>query len=109
MITITERAAEAIKASMADEKLIVEDNYLRVAVKGGGCSGMSYDLGFDNAKKVGDIEIEKDGIRLLVGLKSQVFLAGTTLDFSAGLNGRGFVFTNPNAAGSCGCGESFSV
>jgi iron-sulfur cluster assembly protein len=109
VITITERAAEAIKASMADEKLPVEDNYLRVAVKGGGCSGMSYDLGFDNAKKVGDIEIEKDGIRLLVDLKSQVFLAGTTLDFSAGLNGRGFVFTNPNAAGSCGCGESFSV
>ena len=109
MITITERAAEAIKASLADEKLTVEDNYLRVAVKGGGCSGMSYDLGFDNAKKVGDIEIEKDGVRLLVDLKSQVFLAGTTLDFSAGLNGRGFVFTNPNAEGTCGCGESFSV
>ena len=109
MITITERAAEAIKASMADEKLTLEDNYLRVAVKGGGCSGMSYDLDFDNEKKTGDIEIEKDGVRLLVDLKSQVFLAGTTLDFSAGLNGRGFVFTNPNAAGTCGCGESFSV
>ncbi len=109
MITITERAAEAIKVSMADEKLTLEDNYLRVAVKGGGCSGMSYDLDFDIEKKTGDIEVEKDGVRLLVDLKSQVFLAGTTLDFSAGLNGRGFVFTNPNAAGTCGCGESFSV
>ena len=109
MITITETAAEAIKAAIADEKLAPEDTYLRVAVKGGGCSGMSYTLGFDNEKRTGDIEIEKDGVRLLVDLKSQVFLAGTTLDFSKGLNGRGFVFSNPNAAGTCGCGESFSV
>ena len=109
MLAITDTAAEAIKAAITDEKLVPEDTYLRVAVKGGGCSGMSYVLGFDKEKKVGDIEIEKDGVRLLVDLKSQVFLAGTTLDFSSGLNGRGFVFTNPNAAGTCGCGESFSV
>lgn len=109
MLSITETAAEAIRVAITDEKLVPEDTYLRVAVKGGGCSGMSYSLDFDNEKKVGDIEIEKDGVRLLVDLKSQVFLAGTTLDFSTGLNGRGFVFTNPNAAGTCGCGESFSV
>ena len=109
MVTITENAARAIKDAMVGENLQPESAYLRVAVKGGGCSGLSYELGFDNEKKVGDIEIEKDGVRMLVDLKSQVFLAGTTLDFTSGLNGRGFVFSNPNAAGTCGCGESFSV
>lgn len=94
---------------MTGENLAPEDTYLRVAVKGGGCSGLSYDLEFTNDKQVGDVEVEKDGIRVLVDLKSQVYLAGTTLDFSSGLNGRGFVFVNPNATGTCGCGESFSA
>jgi iron-sulfur cluster assembly protein len=109
MVTITENAAKAIKAAMVEENLSPEGAYLRVAVRGGGCSGLSYELGFDSEKKVGDIEVEKDGVRMLVDLKSQVFLAGTTLDFTSGLNGKGFVFTNPNASGTCGCGESFSV
>jgi iron-sulfur cluster assembly protein len=109
MVTITEDAARAIKAAMIEENLEPDSAYLRVAVKGGGCSGLSYELGFDKEKKVGDVEVEKDGVRMLVDLKSQVFLAGTTLDFTSGLNGKGFVFSNPNAAGTCGCGESFSV
>ncbi len=94
---------------MAGENLTPEDTYLRVAVKGGGCSGLAYDLEFTGDKEVGDVEVEKDGVRVLIDLKSQIYLAGTTLDFASGLNGKGFVFVNPNAAGTCGCGESFSV
>ncbi|UCG53038.1 MAG: iron-sulfur cluster assembly accessory protein [Candidatus Latescibacterota bacterium] len=109
MVTVTENAVAAIREAMVGDNLPPEETYLRVAVKGGGCSGLSYELGFDTEKQVGDVEIEKDGIRVLIDLKSQVYLAGTTLDFTSGLNGRGFVFVNPNATGTCGCGESFSV
>jgi iron-sulfur cluster assembly protein len=109
MVTITETAARAVKDVMAAEKLSPENTFLRVAVKGGGCSGLSYDLGFDTEKRVGDVVVEKDGVRLIIDLKSQLYLAGTTLDYSSGLSGRGFFFSNPNAAGTCGCGNSFSV
>ncbi|MBP2680992.1 MAG: iron-sulfur cluster assembly accessory protein [Candidatus Krumholzibacteriota bacterium] len=109
MVTITENAAKAVWAVMAEEKLSPEDTFLRVAVKGGGCSGLSYDLGFDKEKRVGDVIVEKDGIRLIIDLRSQVYLAGTTLDYTSGLSGRGFFFSNPNASGTCGCGNSFSV
>lgn len=109
MVVVTEDAAQAIRAAMEEEGLSTQDAFLRVAVKGGGCSGLSYELGFTLEKEVGDIEVEKDGVRVLVDLKSQIYLAGTTLDFSSGLNGKGFVFRNPNATGTCGCGESFSA
>jgi iron-sulfur cluster assembly protein len=109
MVTITEDAASAIKEAMTQENISADDTYLRVAVHGGGCSGLSYGLEFDKEKRVGDVEVEKDGVRLLIDLKSQVYLAGTTLDYSSGLGGKGFVFTNPNASGTCGCGNSFNV
>ena len=109
MVTITDKAVQAIKSAMTDESKTPEEAYLRVAVKGGGCSGFSYALSIDTEKLDGDLEIEKDGVRLLIDLKSQVYLAGSTLDFTTGLNGKGFVFHNPNATGTCGCGDSFSV
>ena len=109
MVTITDKAAEAIRSSMKEENVAVDSAYLRVSVRGGGCSGLMYDLTFDTEQREGDLVIEKDGVRLLVDQKSQLYLAGTTLDFTSGLNGKGFVFVNPNATGTCGCGESFSI
>jgi len=109
VVTITDNAVQAIKSAMADENKTPAQSYLRVGVKGGGCSGFSYVLSIETEKREGDAEIERDGVRLLIDLKSQVFLAGSTLDFTTGLNGKGFVFFNPNATGTCGCGDSFSV
>jgi len=108
MVTITDNAVKAIKAAMAEENLKPEETYLRVGVTGGGCSGLSYRLGFDD-KKDEDTVVEKDGVRLLIDPKSQIYLVGMTLDFTTGLNGKGFVFNNPNAKGTCGCGDSFSA
>jgi len=109
MLTITNSAVDAIRSAFAEENATPDTAYLRIGVKGGGCSGLSYDLTVDTEKRDGDLEIEQDGVRLLVDLKSQLYLAGTTLDHTSGLNGKGFVFVNPNATGTCGCGESFSV
>ena len=97
------------ETAFAEASATPEDAYLRVGVKGGGCSGLSYDLTIDTDKREGDVEIEKGGIRLLIDAKSQLYITGTILDHSTGLNGKGFVFVNPNATGTCGCGESFSV
>lgn len=85
------------------------DAYLRVGVEGGGCSGLSYKLDFDNDKKPEDQLFEDKGIKILVDKKSFLYLVGTELDFSGGLNGKGFQFINPNATRTCGCGESFAV
>lgn len=85
------------------------DYFLRVSVKGGGCSGLSYNLDFDNETKTGDQFFEDQGIKIALDMKSFLYLAGTELDFTDGLNGKGFNFINPNASRSCGCGESFSV
>ena len=85
------------------------NQFVRVGVESGGCSGLSYKLDFDNAKKDDDELIEDNGIKLLVNKKSYLYLVGTTLEFSDGLNGKGFVFNNPNANRTCGCGESFSL
>ena len=85
------------------------NQFVRVGVESGGCSGLSYKLDFDNAKKDDDELIEDNGIKLLVNKKSYLYLVGTTLEFSEGLNGKGFVFNNPNANRTCGCGESFSL
>lgn len=107
-IKTTERAVKEIKKIMGENK--VPGNYgLRVGVKGGGCSGLTYSLGFDEIPKEGDTTIEQNGIKLYIDGKSLFYLSGTVLDFTDGLNGKGFVFNNPNATKTCGCGESFGV
>lgn len=108
MISVSEKAASHVHAIMA-EKQVPSDYHLRVSVVGGGCSGLSYSLAFDNEMKDGDEKITENGVSLVVDGKSLLYLAGTVLDFSDGLNGKGFVFNNPNASRTCGCGESFSV
>lgn len=108
MISVTERAKDKI-ISLRHEEGKSGDNNIRVSVKGGGCSGLMYDLGFDEAIKPADQVFEDKGIKILVDKKSLLYLLGTTLDFSDGLNGKGFQFINPNASRTCGCGESFSV
>lgn len=109
MIAITDKAAKEIKRIQTTDES-AKDAHLRVMVVGGGCSGMSYKLGFDKAELASsDKSFEYDGVKLIVDAKSLLFLDGTTLDFSDGLNGTGFVFNNPNAKRTCGCGNSFSA
>ena len=86
-----------------------EGFFIRVGVDGGGCSGLMYQLSFDNEEKEGDKAFEDNGVKVVVDRKSYLYLVGTILDFSGGLNGKGFVFNNPNAGRTCGCGESFSL
>ncbi len=107
-IKITDNAAKQINTIMKENNIPAEHG-LRVGVKGGGCSGLTYQLGFDGELKDGDTIIEDKGVRLFVDGKSLFYLLGTELDFSGGLNGKGFVFNNPNAKKTCGCGESFGV
>jgi iron-sulfur cluster assembly protein len=107
-ITITEKAKKEILRIMKSNN-IPENFGLRVGVKGGGCSGLTYTLNFDGDQRPGDTIIESENIKLFVDGKSLFYLMGTQLDYSDGLNGRGFVFNNPNAAKTCGCGESFGV
>jgi iron-sulfur cluster assembly protein len=109
MITVTDRAVQAIKDSISGENKSTTDSYLRVSVKGGGCSGMMYHLSIESESRDDDEVIDRDGVRILVDPKSKLFLHGLILDFTSGLNGKGFVFSNPNATGTCGCGESFSA
>jgi len=108
MITITEKAKERIIEIRKNEGHS-EDFQVRVAVQGGGCSGLMYDLAFDNKESDGDHIYEDKGVKIFVDRKSLLYLMGTTLDFSDGLNGKGFQFINPNASRTCGCGESFSI
>lgn len=108
MISVTEKAKERI-AALRQEEGRSENQNIRVSVKGGGCSGLMYDLGFDEEIKAADQIFEDKGVKILVDKKSLLYLLGTTLDFSDGLNGKGFQFINPNASRTCGCGESFSV
>lgn len=107
-IILTEKAAEQVR-KIRVENSIPESHGLRVGVKGGGCSGLSYVLGFDEEPKPNDKILELHGIKIFVDQKSLFFLSGTELDFQDGLNGKGFVFTNPNAQKTCGCGSSFSA
>ena len=107
-ITITEKAVKEVK-QIRIENNIPDTFGLRVGVKGGGCSGLTYTLGFDADAKEGDTVIDDNGIKLFVDGKSLFYLMGTELDFTDGLNGKGFVFNNPNAKKTCGCGESFGV
>lgn len=108
MITITDKAKTKIQA-LRSEGGHADDTYLRVGVEGGGCSGLSYKLDFDREMKPDDKLFEDKGIKILCDKKSFLYLVGTQLEFSDGLNGRGFVFKNPNASRTCGCGESFAV
>ena len=108
MISVTDKARERIASLRTEEGRGVDHN-IRVSVKGGGCSGLMYDLGFDDKINPADQVFEDKGVKILVDKKSLLYLLGTTLDFSDGLNGKGFQFINPNASRTCGCGESFSV
>lgn len=107
MINISNTAKDRLLYLLDKENS--NNQFVRVGVESGGCSGLSYKLDFDNTKKDDDELIEDNGIKLLVNKKSYLYLVGTTLEFSEGLNGKGFVFNNPNANRTCGCGESFSL
>lgn len=94
---------------MTDDGFNALTDFVRVGVKSGGCSGLSYDLTFDNKKEENDKVFEENNVKIIVDKKSFLYLVGTTLEYSGGLNGKGFVFNNPNANRTCGCGESFSL
>ena len=107
MVNISDPARDRLLTLLNNDK---DDNsYVRVGVESGGCSGLSYNLDFASAKNDDDELIDNNGIKLLINKNSILYLAGTTLEFSDGLNGKGFVFNNPNAGRTCGCGESFSL
>lgn len=108
MIQMTETAANKLKALRSEEGRSA-DYFLRVEVKKGGCSGLSYKMNFVNEMQPGDKAFEAFGEKLVVDNQSFMYLIGMTLDFSGGLNGKGFVFNNPNATKACGCGASFNV
>ena len=107
-VAISEKAAEKIKY-FALKDGITGDVGIRVAVKGGGCSGLTYDLIITDKELESDKIVEQHGVKVMVDKKSYIYLVGTELEFSDGLNGKGFVFVNPNAKKTCGCGTSFSV
>ena len=109
-IFVSEKAKEKVKSLMTDAGIGDDPSYfLRVSVVGGGCSGLSYKMDFDNEQKPMDQVFEHNGVKVVTDLKSFLYVFNTTLDFSDGLNGKGFFFTNPNAERTCACGESFSV
>ncbi|MCH2374707.1 MAG: iron-sulfur cluster insertion protein ErpA [Planctomycetes bacterium] len=111
-ITLTDKAVEELKTIMAKEvesENLSADAALRLMVVGGGCSGFSYKMGFDESVKNDDTIVDVSGVKVVVDQKSNLYLDGVEVDYHDGLMGRGFVFNNPNASGTCGCGESFSV
>ena len=107
MIKVTDKAAKKLK-ELRESENYSSDHNIRVKVKSGGCSGLQYDLNFDNIISDKDDYFEDNGLKIIVDKKSLFYLLGTELDFSDGLNGKGFQFNNPNANRTCGCGESFS-
>ncbi len=108
MIHVSEKARERV-SQLKLETGLTDDHFLRVSVVGGGCSGLSYKLDFDNETQPNDQIFEDGGVKIVTDIKSFLYLCDTTLDFTEGLNGKGFHFINPNASRTCGCGESFSV
>jgi iron-sulfur cluster assembly protein len=108
MITISDKAKEQV-ATLAKESGLPENWFVRVGVASGGCSGLSYKMDFDHELQKGDQLFEDKGVKLVCDIKSFLYLCGTELDFSGGLNGKGFHFVNPNATRTCSCGESFAV
>ncbi|MEP0133220.1 MAG: iron-sulfur cluster assembly accessory protein [Eudoraea sp.] len=109
MIKVSETAKQRVTLLMTEEGFDAEKDFVRVGVKSGGCSGLSYELNFDNKVDEADKVFEDNAVRIIVDKKSFLYLVGTTLEYSGGLNGKGFVFNNPNAQRTCGCGESFSL
>ena len=109
MIKVSDTAKKKVIELMTDDGFDATQDYVRVGVKSGGCSGLSYDLTFDNKQEENDKVFEENGVRIIVDKKSFLYLVGTTLEYSGGLNGKGFVFNNPNAERACGCGESVSL
>ena len=108
MIKVRDNAREQV-ARLIEENKHPQDSFIRVGVKGGGCSGLMYELDFDTQTLDGDQVFEDNGVKVVVDKKSFLYLVGTELDYTGGLNGKGFVFINPNANRTCGCGESFSI
>lgn len=108
MITVTEKAAKRIQALKTEEEQ-PDTAFLRVEIRKGGCSGLSYKMNFDTAVTPSDQVFDQHGQKVVVDNNSFLFIAGMTLDYSGGLNGKGFTFTNPNASKTCGCGTSFNV
>ena len=109
MIKVSDTAKQKVVALMTEDGFDAAKDYVRVGVKSGGCSGLSYELDFDNKVEEDDKVFEDNSVRIIVDKKSFLYLVGTTLEYSGGLNGKGFVFNNPNAQRTCGCGESFSL
>ncbi|MBQ0733780.1 HesB/IscA family protein [Aquimarina celericrescens] len=109
MIKVSDIAKNKVVELMNEDGYSATTDYVRVGVKSGGCSGLSYDLQFDKEQQEGDKVFEDNGVKIIVDKKSFLYLIGTTLEYSGGLNGTGFVFNNPNASRTCGCGESFSL
>ena len=109
MIKVTSDARKKVSKLMEEEGFNPNHHFVRVGVKSGGCSGLSYDLSFDKIQSEQDKLFEDNQVRILVDKKSLLYLLGTTVEYSGGLNGKGFVFNNPNAQRTCGCGESFSL
>ena len=109
MINVSDMAKDKVQNLMEEDGFNPNTDFVRVGVKSGGCSGLSYDLKFDKTQKETDKVFESNGIKIIVDTKSFLYLIGTTLEYSGGLNGTGFVFKNPNANRTCGCGESFSL
>jgi len=108
-IELTERAAQEVKTIMEQKDHDLDKTYLRVGVKGGGCSGFSYMLDLTDHKAENDEAWESHGIKIICDPKSQLYMSGTTVDFKDEIMGRGFVFNNPNASQTCGCGSSFTA
>ena len=109
MIKVSDIARDKVVQLMAEDGFNADSDFVRVGVKSGGCSGLSYDLKFDKDSNEEDKVFEDNGVKIIVDKKSFLYLVGTTLEYSGGLNGTGFVFNNPNASRTCGCGESFSL
>ncbi|WP_224484261.1 HesB/IscA family protein [Robertkochia aurantiaca] len=109
MIKVSETAKKKLAELMSDDGYTVGNDFVRVGVKSGGCSGLSYELKFDRETTEGDKVFEDNDVKIIVDKRSFLYLVGTTLEYSGGLNGKGFVFNNPNAQRTCGCGESFSL
>jgi iron-sulfur cluster assembly protein len=107
MVTVSESAAKKLTSLIEESEF--KTPYVRVAVKGGGCSGLAYDLSFDTEQQSKDVLAEDKGVKILIDNKSLLYLIGTELNYSDGLNGKGFEWINPNASRTCGCGESFSL
>jgi iron-sulfur cluster assembly protein len=109
MVTVTERAKSQIMVLMEKEGIIPETHSLRVGVTGGGCSGLSYQMKFDDKIDSTDTVIDLESVKICINKLSLLYLVGTELDYEDGLNGKGFEWRNPNATRTCGCGESFSI